>query len=113
MGGKYVHSWKKICGVMLALSLAMGMTAISSYAATRKKINSVTVDITARIDQHKPFFETAADHASHRHTAFQSLHQPFSTSFLYYIIFFHKRIQSCLQISTDFFYMFYQIKLFK
>lgn len=43
-----MYSWKK-CGIMLALSLAAGVMTISSFAASRKKINSVSIKVESSI----------------------------------------------------------------
>ena len=45
-----MYNWRKICGMTLALSLAAGVLTIPSFAATRKKINSVTVNVESHIE---------------------------------------------------------------
>lgn len=45
-----MYNRRKICGMMLVLSLAAGVLTIPSFAATRKKINSVTVNVESHIE---------------------------------------------------------------
>lgn len=45
-----MYSWKKVWGMGLALSLVAGLMTISSFAASRKKINSVTVNVESHIE---------------------------------------------------------------
>ena len=45
-----MYNWRNICGMTLALSLAAGVLTIPSFAATRKKINSVTVNVESHIE---------------------------------------------------------------
>ena len=45
-----MSNWKKICGLTLTVTMLAGMMTISSFAAKRKKISSVTVDVEANIE---------------------------------------------------------------
>lgn len=45
-----MYSWKKMWGMKLALTLAAGVMTISSFAASKKKINSVTVKVESNIE---------------------------------------------------------------
>lgn len=45
-----LYNWKKICGVTMTVILLTGIVTISSFAASRKKITSVNVEVESQIE---------------------------------------------------------------